>query len=186
MRGCRSFTDEELQRLYGIATPMYRALISLGVRTGFRISELISIRWYQVINTDWTVRDTVEVFKRHTKGSTQSRRVPMHDETKRFVLEYLETIPVGDRNPHEKLFPGVYTTHFRKLKKLYTRASIREDMGTIATHTFRKSFADKMYKALDKDIFKLQMAMGHKSISSTARYLSANEEEIFDVMKKVK
>ena len=42
----------------------------------------------------------------------------------------------------------------------------------------RKTFANRVYEALDCDLVKTQMALGHKNVNSTVQYLSFKEEEI--------
>jgi integrase len=42
----------------------------------------------------------------------------------------------------------------------------------------RKTFADRVYDRLGGDLVKLQRALGHRSIVSTASYVSFREEEI--------
>jgi integrase len=46
----------------------------------------------------------------------------------------------------------------------------------------RKTFANRMYERLSRDLVKVQRAMGHRNINSTAAYLSFREEEIMNVI----
>jgi hypothetical protein len=41
-----------------------------------------------------------------------------------------------------------------------------------------KTFADRVYEALDRDLIKLQRAMGPKHLKNTAPSISFREEEI--------
>ena len=50
--------------------------------------------------------------------------------------------------------------------------------GKVGTHSLRKTFADRVYDALDRDLVKTQRALGHRNINSTVHYLSFQEEEI--------
>lgn len=182
--GCRALQDSEVFALYEIADNEYRCLISIGIRTGFRISEILSIQWIQVLNPDNSIRETVEVKKRYVKGATATRRVPLHDETKLFLKNYYESLDGLNKSHHTKLFKNHATTYHRGFKKLIRRIGIKEDAGTIAFHSFRKHFAAGMYQKLDKDIFALQKVMGHLSLSSTAHYVGVDEEKINNAFKK--
>jgi integrase len=42
----------------------------------------------------------------------------------------------------------------------------------------RKTFADRVHEALDRDIFRTQKALGHRNINSTVQYLSFKEQDI--------
>jgi excisionase family DNA binding protein len=50
--------------------------------------------------------------------------------------------------------------------------------GKIATHSMRKTFADRVYEKLGRDIFRTQKALGHRNINSTVQYLSFKEADI--------
>jgi integrase len=56
--------------------------------------------------------------------------------------------------------------------------SSNELSGKLSTHAMRKTFANRMYDKLNRDLVKVQRAMGHANINSTAQYLSFREEEI--------
>jgi integrase len=44
--------------------------------------------------------------------------------------------------------------------------------GKLGTHAMRKTFANRMYDKLGKDLVKCQRALGHRNINSTVSYLS--------------
>jgi integrase len=51
-------------------------------------------------------------------------------------------------------------------------------MGKLGTHCMRKTFANKVYEKLDGRLEKVQQALEHRNINSTAQYLSFREEDI--------
>jgi integrase len=86
MRGCRPLTDDEIARvLAALERDRYHArnhaLLVLGCRTGFRISELLSLRLGDVWR-DGKVLTEVEVARRYMKGKRRSRRLPLHEEAR--------------------------------------------------------------------------------------------------------
>ena len=71
MQGCRPLTDDEINRvlnaLEGTEAARDRLLFVMGINTGLRISELLSINVCNV----WDgrkVRDRVRIQRRNTKG----------------------------------------------------------------------------------------------------------------------
>ena len=56
------------------------------------------------------------------------------------------------------------------LKTAFTAAGLN---GKLATHSLRKSFAQRVYEQ-SGDIFLVQELLGHKSVSTTQRYLGVN------------
>ena len=50
--------------------------------------------------------------------------------------------------------------------------------GNLGTHSMRKTFANQIYDQFGGDLVKTAQALAHKSVNSTARYLSFREAEI--------
>jgi site-specific recombinase XerD len=46
------------------------------------------------------------------------------------------------------------------------------------THAMRKTFANRVYNYLDRDLVKTQAALGHKAITSTVSYLSFAQSDV--------
>lgn len=185
MKGCRPLSDTEIsQVLVYLSNPRDKALFILGIRTGFRISELCSLKVSDVMGHD-QILSHVTVQRRHTKGQLESRSIVLHKEAKA-VLELL--IGSYDLKSSSYLFEGregPLSRHqaWRILKEAYQAARLN---GKLATHSMRKTYASKMYQALGKDLVKTQRAMGHKNINSTISYLSFAEEEIDNAILGVK
>lgn len=179
MKGCRPYSIDEYEALKRVANACEKCMLTLGVRTGFRISELLSLD-VEDVSGDW-----VSLKKKNTKGKVEGRVVPMHPEAKAAVMEY-----VGERK-EGPLFLGKRDrkrigriTAWKILCELHTRASIREE--GLGTHSMRKTFAQNLYLLLNKDLVKLQSAMGHKNIDSTAKYISFCQEDIWNAIRNSK
>lgn len=176
-KGCRPYTQEEYEALKRVAEPRDRCMLVLGVRTGFRIMELLSL------NVEDVVGDYVCLKKRNTKGKIEGRISPITEESKVAIRDYVGGRVAGP------LFLGRggkrlgRISAWESLCKLHSRASIRDER--LGTHSMRKTFAKNMYEALSRDILKLQTAMGHKSIDSTSKYIEVNTEEIWNAIRKM-
>lgn len=193
MKGCRPLKPSEIRLISAELTIRDRCIFILGIRTGFRISELLSINVGDVVDEGGRVRGTVVVQKRNTKGKTCGMAVPLHHEAVGAIQALLRVDP-GDAD--DPLFRSEVSggrgggrlcqSVFRKaLKKALSRASI-QDAHLVSTHSLRKSYAARMYEALDKNIFKLQRAMRHQNIDSTTKYIGVDDEEIGNAILKVK
>jgi integrase len=108
----------------------------------------------------------------------------LHLEAQAAVQAWIhERSPVGDLLPSAALFPSRRGTNqpisrvqaHRILKKAF---DANELSGPLATHTMRKTFADRVYDALGHDLMGLQMAMGHASIQDTARYIQPRQDVV--------
>jgi Phage integrase family len=74
MKGCRALTDDEVARVIQAFRGTYaardRALFVLGIKTGFRIAELLSLRMGDVWQHGQFL-DRVAVLRRYMKGQGQ-------------------------------------------------------------------------------------------------------------------
>jgi integrase len=160
-----------------------KALFLLGVKSGFRISELLSLRVGDVYQHGRVV-ERVTVQRRHMKKKIEGRTVLLHPEAKTALATWLMTLQQtrgltpdtcvflsrkGENRPIGKI---------QAWKILQEAARTNELTGKLGTHAMRKTFADRVYRQLNHDLVKTQRAMGHKNINSTVAYLSFAEEEI--------
>jgi integrase len=80
MKGCRPLSDEEITLISrsfgGTYAARDRALFILGLKSGFRISELLSLRVGDVLQHGRLV-DQVTVRRAHMKQQTEGRTVPI-------------------------------------------------------------------------------------------------------------
>lgn len=178
MRGCRPYSKEEYSLLIQLSDPRERCLIILGVRTGFRISELLSL------NVEDVLGDFVYLKKSNTKGKIEGRKIPLHPEArlaiKRFVVD--KTSGPLFLNRYGKRLGRI--SAWSAISNMHKRCGINEE--GIATHSMRKTFARNIYAALDNNVVKLQQALGHKSLDSTVKYIGIDSEEISEAIRSVK
>ena len=100
MKGCRSMTDGEVAQVcahfQGTFALRNKALFLLGVKSGFRISELLALRVGDVYRQGhWLAYVTVP--KRHMKQRLESRRVPLHPQAREALEAWLTQW--GSREP---------------------------------------------------------------------------------------
>jgi integrase len=188
MRGCRPLTDEEiacvLRALDGRQGPRNRALFLLGVRTGFRISELLSLRVRDVWQHGRVV-SAVYVARQHMKKRIEGRSVPLHQQARDALSVWLSNREVLEGDEH--LFQAGYGAResaggsitrrqaWAVLKAAYARCAMA---GHLGTHSMRKTFAGRVYQRLGHDLLKTQRALGHRSVSSTAAYLTFADSDV--------
>jgi integrase len=177
MKGCRPLSEEEIQLVFqklgtqGKFGQRNQLLFIMGIKTGFRISELLSIRVKDVIQHNKVVA-RVTVTRAAMKGKIESRSVALHESVKPLIVSWVEAAGL---KPDDALF----NIRARNARVLLDRAFdvLRMD-GKLSTHTLRKTFANALYQRLDHDLVKLQSAMGHKWVSTTAQYISFKDEEV--------
>jgi integrase len=187
MSGMRGLTEEEIVKVREkLASKRNRyaarneLIFVLGLKTGFRAGELLSIKVGDVMRYEGKVCDSVTVTKRRIKGKTVGRTVPLHPEAKSLIKRW---VTKAELKPEDYLFPSQKKdgTHLRRetVHDIFVEAFDVLRMGKgIGTHCMRKTFAQSVYKNLNYDIFATQHALGHKYISTTAIYLSVDDGKI--------
>lgn len=187
MKGCRPLNDDEVEVVADSFGGMYarrdKALFLLGIKSGFRISELLSLRVGDVWQHGRLV-DRVTVARQHMKKRQEGRTVILHSEAKRALEIWLaELKATGSLLPTMHLFQSrkginraiTRVQAWRILKEAY---GTNDFTGQLGTHSLRKTFANKVYDRLNHDLVKTQRALGHRNVNSTVSYLSFREEDI--------
>ena len=179
MKGTRPLTNEEIRKVrdcfQGIYAQRNRGLFMLGVSIGGRISELLALK----VSDAWQNNKAVTDFqfdKSIVKGGETSRTIPVNSDGRKAIEEIINWQRdafgfVFDENP---LFPSRkgYTPVQRQamhkiLREAFEKAGLN---GKLATHTLRKTFAQRLHKE-SSDIFMVMELLGHKSVSTTQAYL---------------
>lgn len=186
MKGARSITDEEIRKVLSAFKGRFanrdRALFVLGIKTGFRIGELISLKLKDVIHGGEIV-DRVSVQRCNTKGKIEGRTIILNlDAKKALVIWVNEMVQAG--HPEESFLfksrkgPNQSVSRnqaWHILDTVFNRVGLS---GKLGTHVMRKVFADRIWEKLGHDLVKTQKALGHRNINSTVSYLSFKTEDI--------
>lgn len=185
--------EDEPRVLAALATFSLRdqAVITAGMNTGFRATELLSLNVGDVWQ-DGKIRPTVTVARRRLKGgrgrrrkSITSRTVPLNDAAVAALQKYLfSRFGSGPVAPHEPLFPsrfhGMRLTRWR-LNLLVKEVVAKAGLGSAeqyGTHSLRKTFARKIYAATGNDINLTRAVLGHAQVGTTQRYLAIDGEDV--------
>jgi integrase len=198
MRGCRPLTDAEVSLVAKSFSGTYgkrnKALFIVGHRTGFRISELLSLRVGDVMQHG-KILDQIGVQRRHMKGGkagkTSGRTVKLHPEAMAALSVWLEALTKmlkGTLDPMTPVFCSRVRDKVTGLRRHISREqawrilkeafNTNELRGKLGTYAMRKTFCNRVYELLKHDLVKTQRAMGHSNVNSTVQYLSFREEEI--------
>ena len=185
MKGTRPLDNDEIRSVSTCFTGTFevrnRGLFMLGVSTGGRISELLSLRVGDVYQNRKTVGDLL-YGKSIVKGGEVSRSVPVNADGRKAIDELVNWHrrhygnPIASKRP---LFPsrhksGTVPMHRQTAHAILKTAFIEAGLnGHIATHSLRKSFAQRLYDKTS-DIYLVQELLGHRNISTTQKYLGVN------------
>ena len=195
MKGTRPLDNNEIRRVStcfaGTFKIRNRGLFILGVSTGGRISELLSLQIRDVWQNNKPVTDLL-FDKSVVKGGEVSRAVPVNSDGRQAIEELLswhreqyntthKTRPLfPSRNGQGKQRMSRRTAH-DVLKVAFEDAGLN---GKLATHSLRKSFAQRLYDRTG-DIFAVQEMLGHASVATTQKYLGVNYASVREALEKM-
>jgi integrase len=187
MKGCRPLTDQEADAIAesfgGPYAARDKAIFALGRYTGERISAILKVKIGDVVQAG-RLTDSIIYRRANRKRKTESRAVALHPKARRALTAWINQLAKGTiLTADDYVFKSRKGIN-RPIGRVQYHRILKEAVGSneltgkISTHSMRKTFADHVYQALDRDIFRLQKAMGHKNINSTVQYLSFNEADI--------
>jgi len=157
----------------------FALLISIGIYTGLRISDILLLKWKDVVDMDF-----IEV---HEKKTKKFRRVRVNQHLK----DIISRIYTNKNDLENLIFLNRFQTTSisvqyvnRKLKELATEYKVSKEPTKIKSHSLRKSFGRRVFENNDnseRSLILLSEMFNHTSIKTTKIYLGIREKEMFDV-----
>ena len=155
-------------------------LVSIGVFTGLRISDLLTLTYSDLLNN--------ETFTLREIKTKKQRSIKVNKDLKEIVSRIVSKSNITNLN--QLIFINKYGTKSIdksyvnvKLKELVKKYRIKLD-GNVSTHTFRKTLGRRVMEVnnySNESLVLLMELFGHSSMSITKRYLGIREQEIHNV-----
>lgn len=186
MKGTRPLTNAEIRQVRDAFDGTYaernRGLFMLGVSIGGRVSELLSLTVGDVWQNGHPVSD-LQFDKNIVKGKENARTIPVNSDGCRAIekliawhREHFKDGLFDDINPTRSLFPSQkgQALNRQAVHKILEKAFVAAGLnGKLATHTLRKTFAQRLYQQCN-DIYMVKELLGHKNIATTQAYIGVN------------
>jgi len=160
---------DEMLRAARICSERDYLLLRFMWRTGVRVSEVINI-----VPNDIEYKNSV-VNIRKAKGGRQ-RRVLLDQETLEMLSDYVLVLNTPEDRP---VFAISRAQVFNLVKKYGSMIGV-----TIHPHTLRHSFAIHLVRS-GMDLRRLQLLLGHPSLSITQVYLQFKDDDLREAYEKV-
>ena len=153
-------------------------LIALGCFTGLRISDILALRWHQILQT--------EEFSIIEKKTGKKRVLRLNPQLQKHIQECYEHLqPIGEKSPILVSQKGtIFSVQrinviLKEIKKKY-----RLKVKNFSCHSLRKTFGRQVYNMNSENselaLVKLMEIFNHSSIAITKRYLGLRQEEILE------
>ncbi len=161
-------------------------LISIGVFTGLRISDLLQLNFSQFE----TVNEVLTITEQKTK---KHRRIKINPDLREIVERIRNKMGVEELNNY--IFQNKYGT--KPIDKSYVNVKLKEILktyeirleGNASSHLFRKTLGNRVLKLnnySNESVILLMELFNHSSPAITKKYLGIREKEIHDVYDSVR
>lgn len=189
----KSISLREVLQILEKFSPKYAALAAIGVTTGCRISELLSLKHADLLDSAGQIRDRIKFVKlKSKKETTQFRQLIIPADFQSYIIRHLQAErEKGYELGTDWVFRGIKN---RPLNRQAVYFTFRQTLGNgYGTHWMRKTFAQELYKfflqenpndslrALDLT----RQALGHSKIDTTIKYLGIEYSLIDNAQKSI-
>lgn len=194
----KQISDDEVQQIFRYLEERgewtYLMIFKIMAYMGLRISEVLNLKWHDIIGNYQTLR--VELIKQGHK--IKERIIPkiLQDDLKDYIsykkqfarkdnFYIFQPSPISNsRSSHIK--PATVRWKIREirealgLKDCYYTTKNGNKLQRITNHTFRHYFMTLIYEKSGFDIMACKQIIGHKKIDTTMRYINpiSRESEI--------
>jgi integrase/recombinase XerD len=167
-------------------------LITLGFYVGTRVGELSELKLGDVLNKDWTVKDTVVLRKEYTKTKQSRELFLTKDNVRKSIQDYVqerrEKEGLDDKDFKKKLFKSQKGEGFsgrtlqRCLKNMFRSVGLDE---SCSSHSMRRTFVTNLFEN-GCDVKIVSKLVGHSNIQTTLNtYYTVRNDVLRDVTKNL-
>ena len=154
-------------------------LVAIGCFTGLRISDILSLRWKQILYvSEFTITE---------KKTGKRRTIRLNPELQKHIEDcFIHIQPIGIESPILVSQKGTTYSVQRInaiLKEL--KSKYRLKINHFSCHSLRKTFGRQVYnmnsgESSELALVKLMELFNHSSVAITKRYLGLRQEEILE------
>ena len=153
-------------------------LVAIGCFTGLRISDILSLRWKQILYvSEFTITE---------KKTGKRRTIRLNPELQKHIEDcFIHIQPIGIESPVLVSQKGTtfsvqrINSILKDLKRKY-----RLKINHFSCHSLRKTFGRQVYnmnsESAELALVKLMELFNHSSVAITKRYLGLRQEEILE------
>jgi integrase len=199
MAVARYLTPEERTRLLAeLPNSRDQLMIILGLNTGLRITELLRLRWGQLVQADGRPKAMLVVARRDLKGGrsihakrVSSREIPLNEVAAAAIRKH--AFSCFGSAPPPRMEEAVFRSRRRDGRPicrehaydLISAAARRAGLdGCVGTHSLRRGYATDLYR-LSGDLTAVQGLLGHRHFNTTAAYVQPRREQLFALCLKL-
>tara|TARA_Y100000310_G_scaffold315182_1_gene365454 strand:+ start:1190 stop:1759 length:570 start_codon:yes stop_codon:yes gene_type:complete len=155
--------------------PRDAMLFRLGVNTALRVSDLLKLRYCDIINDKDDFREYINLREQKTK---KAKKIALNGKIKPILKDYCSSYELfgndflffSYKNPHKAI-------DRIQAWRVLTPAAKYCGIENFGCHSMRKTFAYHLYQK-NKSIAEVMEVLNHKSPLVTMRYIGINQDQI--------
>lgn len=158
-------------------------LIAIGCFWGLRISDILALRWNQILDVDeFTIQE---------KKTGKNRTIRINSQLKKHIAECYDKInPIGMNAPILVSQKGtIYTIQRINVILKEIKSKYRLKIKNFSCHSLRKTFGRQVYNQNSENaelaLVKLMELFNHCSVAITKRYLGLRQEELLNTYESL-
>jgi integrase/recombinase XerD len=168
-----------LKHLSGTRQPERNlTMFLLSVKAGLRAKEISFLKWEMLLDSEGSFQDHLSLPNSASKGKSSGRVIPLNNDLKE-ALQALYSLSKASSDDHvimsERKAPVSAQVVVNWFQKLY------KDLNFIgcSSHSGRRTFITQSARKISSvggSLKDIQELAGHSSLSTTQRYIEANEQ----------
>ena len=176
----------------------YAALFAIGIGTGCRISEILSLRRSDLIDETGELRQVIRFLKLKSRSKKpEFRELVIPEALQGYVTRLLnQEMNRGYTSPDDWVFRGCHGRHLTRftvydaMKRTFAMFGLRRNY---ATHSMRKTFAHAIFNYFLNEnpadpmraLELTRQALGHSRLETTVRYLGIRQGQIHQAQHNI-
>ena len=172
----------EIKKLLGVFEGQYRlrnrAMLQVGLYTGLRLGSVLSLK----VGDVWDgrkFRERIRVARRNLKGKFAGIDLPLHPAARFALGRWLVALRsrgvklTSDMPVFLSREGGMKSLSRRRAQEIVQEAAGRAELGFgVSTHSWRKTFAGRLYESTGHNILLVSRALHHRQLSTSITYLA--------------
>ena len=167
-----------IHKLYRNQEYRLSLLIGCGSFFGLRISDLLTLTWSMLLDSDSFI-----IIEKKTK---KRREIKVNYGFQKHILDCYKKLNIKDKN--EKCFISRKRTVYsvQRINNLFKEIKVKYNLKVehFSTHSMRKTFGRKIVEASKENsefaLIKLAELFNHADVQTTRRYLGLRSEELLE------
>lgn len=173
---------DRMKRLLKSESLRNHTLFVLGINSGLRVSDLLSLRVSDVQDVNRGIKERITI----REGKTgKDKDFPVGDTARKALQEYLEGSDLSSGDP---LFPSKKgnnpISRIQAYRIINEKAKVLGIKERIGTHTLRKTFGYHAYQ-MGMDLSVIQKLLNHSSPGVTLAYIGITRDDLDNVYLKL-